>query len=120
MRLKIHSTPDLRGLSPLLRERSATRCGLPSAFMAFLLPVFASSALAQAPKPPPAPAPTPEAAGALNMEQEVESLYKEAFNLFQDSKFQEALTGRLFLFLITIGVDKFLICWIYFFNCNIL
>ncbi len=92
MRLKIHSTPDLRGLSPLLRERSATRCGLPSAFMAFLLPVLASSALAQAPKPPPAPAPTPEAAGALNMEQEVESLYKEAFNLFQDSKFQEALS----------------------------
>jgi tetratricopeptide (TPR) repeat protein len=60
--------------------------------MAFLLPVLASSALAQAPKPPPAPAPTPEAAGALNMEQEVESLYKEAFNLFQDSKFQEALS----------------------------
>jgi tetratricopeptide (TPR) repeat protein len=58
--------------------------------MAFLLPVLASSALAQAPKPPPAP--TPEAAGALNMEQEVESLYKEAFNLFQDSKFQEALS----------------------------
>lgn len=92
MRLKIHSTPDLRGLSLLMRERSATRGGLPSAFLAFLLPVFASSALAQAPKPPPAPAPTPEAAGALNMEQEVESLYKEAFNLFQDSKFQEALS----------------------------
>lgn len=90
MSLKIHSNPDLRGLSSLLWQRSAARCGLPAAVLALLLPIMAGPVRAQAPQPPPTPA--PDSAGALNMEQEVESLYKEAFNLFQDSKFQEALS----------------------------
>jgi len=90
MRPQIHSNPDPCGLSPLLRQRSAARFGLSAAVLALSLPMMVVTARAQAPQPPAAPASDP--AGALNMEQEVESLYKEAFNLFQDSKFQEALS----------------------------
>lgn len=93
MRPQIHSNPDPCGLSPLLRQRSAARFGLSAAVLALSLPMMVVTARAQAPQPPAAPAaPASDPAGALNMEQEVESLYKEAFNLFQDSKFQEALS----------------------------
>jgi tetratricopeptide (TPR) repeat protein len=56
-----------------------------------LLSNLPSQAQAPAPKGAAAPAQT-NAAGALNMEQEVESLYKEAFNLFQEGKYPEALS----------------------------
>lgn len=62
----------------------------PAIALAWVLAVSGMEhAVAQAPAPAPA---EPTAPSALNMEQEVESLYTEAFNQFQDGKYQEALS----------------------------
>jgi tetratricopeptide (TPR) repeat protein len=66
------------------------RAGLAGLMLSLMAGAGGTSVWAQAPQPAPAPAPA-AAAGSLNMEQEVESLYNEAFNLFQEGKYQEAI-----------------------------
>ena len=59
--------------------------------VSLILGLGESFSLGQAPQPAAPAAPAAGAGGSLNMEQEVESLYNEAFNLFQEGKFQEAI-----------------------------
>lgn len=65
-------------------------CWLAGAALVLVLMSGGERADAQAPQP--APAAPAAAAGALNLEQEMEALYNEAYNQFQDGKYQEALS----------------------------
>jgi tetratricopeptide (TPR) repeat protein len=97
MRPKIPTHPVLNGLNTsfskhqVSQKGSRSRGGVLVMTLSLMLGLGVNFSLGQAPQPAAPAAPADGSGGSLNMEQEVESLYNEAFNLFQEGKYQEAI-----------------------------